>query len=70
MVDQIYEVFEKNEYTLGAFIDLSKVFNTVDHSILLKKLELCGISDRNYTWIKSYHSNRLQYIHTDENGKT
>ena len=62
LVDQIYEAFEKNEYTLGVFIDLSKAFDTVDHSILLRKLELYGITDRNYAWIKSYLSNRLQYI--------
>ena len=48
LVDQIYEAFEKNEYTLGVFIDLSKAFNTVDNSILLRKLELYGITDRNY----------------------
>ena len=47
LVDQIYEAFEKNEYTLGVFIDLSKAFNTVDHLILLRKLELYGITDRN-----------------------
>ena len=69
-VDQIYEAFEKNEYTLGVFIDLSKAFDTVDHSILLKKLELYGITDRNYAWIKSYLSNRLQYIQIDENSRT
>ena len=70
MVDQIYEAFEKNEYTLGVFIDLSKAFDTVDHSILLKKLELYGITNRNYAWIKSYLSNRLQYIQIDENSIT
>ena len=70
LVDQIYEAFEKNEYTLGVFIDLSKAFDTVDHSILLKKLELYGITDRNYAWIKSYLSNRLQYIQIDENSRT
>ena len=70
MVDQIYEAFEKNEYTLGVFIDLSKAFDTVDHSILLRKLELYGTTDRNYTWIKSYLSNRLQYIQIDENSRT
>ena len=70
MVDQIYEAFEKNEYTLGVFIDLPKAFDTVDHSILLSKLELYGITDRNYAWIKSYLSNRLQYIQIDENSRT
>ena len=38
LVDQIYEFFERNEYTIGVFIDLSKGFDTVDHIILLKKI--------------------------------
>ena len=36
----------------------------------LKKLELYGITDRNYAWIKSYLSNRLKYIQVDENCRT
>ena len=70
LVDQIYDAFEKSEYTLGVFIDLCEAFDTVDHSILLRTLELYGITDRNYAWIKSYLSNRLKYIQTDENSTT
>ena len=42
VVDQIYETFEKDNYTVGIFVDLSKTFDTVDHTILLKKLEIYG----------------------------
>ena len=66
-VDQIYE---KNEYILGVFIDFSKALDTVDHSVLIKKLELYGITDRNSEWIKSYLLNRLQFIQVDENCRT
>ena len=70
LVDQIYKAFDKSEYTLGVFIDLSKAFDTVDHSILLRKLELYGITDRSYAWIKTYIPNRLHYIQIDENSGT
>ena len=37
-VDQIFEAFENNLYTLCVFIDLSKAFDTIGHTILLKNL--------------------------------
>ena len=40
LVDQISESFENDNYTVGIFTDLSKAFDTVDHTILLKKLEI------------------------------
>ena len=70
LVDQIYETFEKNEYNIGTFIDFSKAFDTVDNSILRRKLQLYGITDTNYEWIKSYLSSCLQYIQIDENSRT
>ena len=54
------------EYTLGVFIDLSKAFNTVDHQILIKKLQYYGIDGTALEWFKSYLSNRKQYISSQE----
>ena len=47
LVDQIYKSFEKDHYTLGVFIDLSKAFDTVDLTILIRKLEMYGIKGIN-----------------------
>ena len=47
LVDQIYKSFEKDHYTLGVFIDLSKAFDAVDHAILIRKLEMYSIKDFN-----------------------
>ena len=70
LVDQILESFEYNKYTLGVFIDLSKAFDTVDHSMLLKKLELYSVTDRNHSWFKNYLSNRKQFIQINNEENT
>ena len=43
------------------FIDLKKAFDTVDHDILCKKLELYGVQQRELSWFTSYLSNRKQF---------
>ena len=44
--------------------------NKVDHSILLTKLKLYGITDKNLAWFQSYLSNRKQCIEIGKNSKT
>ena len=58
MADQIYESLENDNYTLGAFIDLSKAFDTIGYAMLLKKVENYGIKGTNLAWFRSYLTNR------------
>ena len=62
-VDKIEKALDHKKHVLGIFIDLSKAFDTIDHKILLMKLEHNGIRGNAYNLISSYLSNRLQYIH-------
>ena len=46
----------------GVFVYLQKAFDTVDHQILLAKLNHYGIRGVSNDWFKSYLSNRNQYV--------
>ena len=54
MYDELLSNLERNKYTCSIFLDLSKAFDTVDHNILLKKLELYGFRGKIYNYLKSY----------------
>ena len=47
---------------LGLFLDLSKAFDMVDHSVLLSKLNNLGIRGVPFSWFGSYVSGRVQSV--------
>ena len=53
---------DKGVLTGVVFLDLKKAFDTVDHTILLKKLTTFNIGPLTVNWFKSYLSDRLQAI--------
>ena len=61
-IKSIEETIEQGHYAIGVFCDLSKAFDTLNHNILLSKLEHYGIRGRALDWFKSYLSNRYQYV--------
>ena len=46
----------------AVFLDLKKAFDTVDHEILLNKLENCNLSHDAITWFRSYLEHRQQCV--------
>lgn len=65
LVDKIHIAFNKNEYALGIFLDLSKAFDTVNYDILLQKLLHYGFSGTTYKWLNNYIHNRQQFVNVN-----
>ena len=62
LTEEIRQTIDKNEFACGIFIDLQKAFDTVDHKILLNKLEHYGIRGIANKWFSSYLTNRKQFV--------
>src|SRR6218665_2224310 len=54
---------DQNKFSLGVVFDLSKAFDTVDHNILINKLEYFGIHGAGKSWFMDYLTNRSQYVY-------
>ena len=62
LTEDIRHSLDSGNFSCGVFIDLQKAFDTVDHNILLAKLEHYGVRGTTNEWFKSYLSKRKQFV--------
>ena len=62
IIDRIQKAIENRNYSCGIFLDFSKAFDTIDHTILIKKLEYYGTRGVAKKWFISYLSNPRQIV--------
>ena len=67
MRDDILNAMNKGKVTLSILADFSKVFNTVDYTVLIKQLSKLNMSPEFLNLILSYISDRSQYVKIDSN---
>ena len=58
LVGTVAKNMEEKKFTIGVFIDLSKAFDTLCHSILLDKMEKYGIRGNIWQWFRDYLKHR------------
>ena len=63
VVNDILTASDAKQVSILTLLDLSVAFHTIDHSILLRRLEQqLGVSGLAVSWFKSYVSNRFQFV--------
>ena len=62
ITESIKESIDSGNFGCGIFIDLKKAFDTVNHEILLKKLQHYGVRGSMLDWFTSYLTGRKQYV--------
>ncbi len=66
IVDRITLEMDNMNTPISIFLDLSKAFDTLDHQILIKKLEYYGLNELSIKLMESYLSNSKQYVEIDD----
>ena len=65
LCEDIYDIIDDSEITLLILLDFSKAFDTVNHKLLIAKLEILGFEKCTLDWILSYLSGRSQMVKTN-----
>ena len=52
--------FNRGQFNIAVFLDLQKAFDTINHNILIKKLDLYGLQKPALNLLGSYLENRFQ----------
>ena len=66
LTDRIITALDNHNTPLNIFLDLSKAFDTLDHTILLDKLLYYGIRSTAYNLLRSYLANREQFVELND----
>ena len=66
ITDKIISNMERGQLTYAIYIDFSKAFDTIDHDILLNKLQHLGFTGKARSWFKSYLKGRSQTVKANE----
>ena len=70
LVEEITSSIDAEKNSIGVFIDLKNAFDTVNHTLLIDKLEYYGIRGIAQEWLKSYLKDRKQFVQIDECAST
>ena len=63
LLSHVLDAFHEKIYCACFYLDLRKAFDTIDHGILLSKLNHYGFRGQCHDYLKSYYQNRKQYVH-------
>ena len=62
LLTHVVQAYHRRQYCACFFLDLRKAFDTINHEILLQKLEHYGFRGHCYRFLKPYFQNRKQYV--------
>ena len=62
VTNYLYKLIDQKQIAAVISLDLSKAFDSINHNLLLNKMSSMGLSENSLLWIKSYLTNRKQFV--------